>query len=363
MGGSNHMDVLVVGAGIAGLTAAVCLHDAGLRVRVLEGADRIGGRVHGIAAAGSTSHIADLGPTWVWPQWQPVVKQWITRLSLDQFAQNDAGDGILDGFGGGPQRHLIPSQDGIARLVGGPSAIITALAARLPSGTIVENARVTAVATSGDGLRLTTHDGAVRSARQVILATPLRVTEETMDIENLPVGLRAAMRAVPTWMAQQAKAVAVYPRPFWRDQGLSGRVASRSGPLAEIHDHTPAGEQTGALFGFVGWDAGARRSDPQGLRDAIRDQLVRCFGDKAATPAQLVIQDWAQDPLVCAARDLQEPPHHPNIGPAILRQGHLGNRLWLACAETADQSPGLIEGAFAAGSLAARHVTTALHQA
>lgn len=33
----------------------------------------------------------------------------------------------------------------------------------------------------------------------------------------------------------------------------------------------------------------------------------------------------------------------------------------MTCAETAEQSPGLIEGAFAAGSLAARQVTAALH--
>ncbi|WP_296375993.1 NAD(P)/FAD-dependent oxidoreductase [Yoonia sp.] len=361
MGEVNHTDALVVGAGIAGLTAAVCLHDAGLRVHVLEGATRIGGRVLGIRAAGSTSDIADLGPTWVWPQWQPVARKWIMQLSLDQFAQNDTGDGILDGFGGGPQRHPIPAQDGIARLVGGPSSIVAALASRLPTGAIITDAQVTAITTLGDRLGLTTKAGTIKTAKQVILATPLRVTEENVEIENLPPELRAAMRVVPTWMAQQAKVIAIYPSPFWRDQGLSGRVASRSGPLVEIHDHTPADEKAGALFGFVGWGAGARQSDPQGLRAAILDQLVRCFGNKAATPVQLVIQDWAQDPLVCSLRDLQEPPTHPAVGSTILRHGHLGGRLWLACSETAEQSPGLIEGALIAGSSAARKVVAALH--
>ncbi|HET8836872.1 MAG TPA: FAD-dependent oxidoreductase, partial [Gemmatimonadales bacterium] len=46
-------DVLVVGAGIAGLAAAERLAAAGRRVLVLEGRDRIGGRIH-------TAHDPDL---------------------------------------------------------------------------------------------------------------------------------------------------------------------------------------------------------------------------------------------------------------------------------------------------------------
>lgn len=48
--GADHgdvpVDVLVIGAGAAGLAAARALVDAGLRVLVLEARDRIGGRVH-----------------------------------------------------------------------------------------------------------------------------------------------------------------------------------------------------------------------------------------------------------------------------------------------------------------------------
>ena len=46
----ERLDVVVVGAGVAGLAAAATIHAAGLRVRVLEARDRIGGRVHTIPA-------------------------------------------------------------------------------------------------------------------------------------------------------------------------------------------------------------------------------------------------------------------------------------------------------------------------
>ncbi len=356
MDSNKPIDVLVVGAGLSGLTAAVCLQAAGLRVRILEGAGSVGGRIKGISGIEQNTILADLGPTWVWPRWQPVVERWMGRLSLAQFPQYEAGDGILDGYGGPPRRYPLPGQDGIARIVGGPSALVQALAAQLDPDTIMTNARVVEIKATSAGIEVITADGALFEAAHLILAAPLRLIEEQICIAGLPPELLAALRATPTWMAQQAKAVALYDEPFWRGEDLSGRVASRTGPLMEVHDHTPASGDIGALFGFVGWDAAARLQDPKALRQTILDQRVRCFGPRAEKPMQLVIQDWAQEPLTCSAADLREPPLHPDIGPAILRQPHLDGRLWFAVSESADISPGLIEGALSAGEMAAQRL-------
>ena len=57
----EHVDTIVVGAGVAGLTAARLLQDAGRRVIVLEARDRTGGRVH----TDRTSEATDLGASWI----------------------------------------------------------------------------------------------------------------------------------------------------------------------------------------------------------------------------------------------------------------------------------------------------------
>ena len=55
----------MVGAGLAGLTAARGLTAAGRRVVVLEARDRVGGRTLNHELPGG--HVADLGGTWIGP--------------------------------------------------------------------------------------------------------------------------------------------------------------------------------------------------------------------------------------------------------------------------------------------------------
>jgi monoamine oxidase len=63
----HDCDVVVVGAGLAGLTAARELSGAGLEVRVLEARDRVGGRTLSQPVGEHPEDIVELGGQWVGP--------------------------------------------------------------------------------------------------------------------------------------------------------------------------------------------------------------------------------------------------------------------------------------------------------
>ena len=74
----NRYDVIVVGAGLAGLTAARELRHAGRRVLVLEGRDRVGGRAF---TGGFEGTDVEFGGAYV--HWfQPHVFAELTRYGL-----------------------------------------------------------------------------------------------------------------------------------------------------------------------------------------------------------------------------------------------------------------------------------------
>lgn len=85
------MDVVVVGAGFAGLTAARALVAAGRSVVALEARDRVGGRTC------TEEHLGtwiDLGGQWIGPGQDRIVAL-VDELGLATYPQTEAGDDVL----------------------------------------------------------------------------------------------------------------------------------------------------------------------------------------------------------------------------------------------------------------------------
>jgi monoamine oxidase len=87
----NQVDVIVVGAGIAGLTAARELKKAGRSVLVLEARDRVGGRTMGHTL--SNGFVVELGGQWVGPR-QAEVLRLIDELGLETAPTYETGTSV-----------------------------------------------------------------------------------------------------------------------------------------------------------------------------------------------------------------------------------------------------------------------------
>lgn len=337
------MKTLIVGGGLSGLALADMLHTAGMDYHLLEARDRFGGRIvteqHGDGSF-------DLGPAWFWPG-QPRISALIRRFGLSKFEQFASGDLVFeDEMGRVRQVPTSTSMAGSWRLAGGLGALIEALASKIPAGQRQLNAMVTELRMD-TSCKATLSDGSTIKADQVVLAMPPRLMAQIAFAPALPAHSIEAMEAIPTWMAGQAKAVAIYDTSFWRDKGLSGAAMSRHGPMVEIHDASPETGGPFALFGFIGVPPHAR-SDADALRASVLEQLTRLFGSQAAEPRALILKDWSSDPFTATEADKAPLYGHPRYGMPQALQELWEGRLKVAGTEVAADFGGYLEGALEA---------------
>lgn len=334
-------DVLIIGGGLAGLRLAQLLSEKGIAFRVIEARDRWGGRMLSEHVNGSAF---DLGPAWFW-QGQPRLAALAREYGIGVFEQYARGVlSFEDEHGEVHRGRGFSSMQGSLRLNGGFGALIGAIAASLPVPALTLNTPAVNILSSGQTIIVKTPYDQIE-ANRVVLALPPRLVANNIEFEpKLPSQTQAALLTVPTWMAAQAKVVAVYDQPFWRDAGLSGDAMSKRGPLVEIHDASPAQDGPYALFGFVGvppqW-----RTNEQELRTAVLAQLERLFGANAATPISLLVKDWALDANTASSLDLVPLFAHPDYSMPLALRRNWNGKLLFSGTETATLFGGYAEGA------------------
>ena len=347
-------DILIIGGGLSGLALADRLERAGADYLLLEARDRLGGRILSQEVGGAQF---DLGPAWFWPD-QPLMAELVERLDLGVFEQYSSGDIASEDRQGTVHRRMgLSSMQGTYRVKGGFGALDVGLSRILSSQRIRLESRVVSLSWAQKEVIAKVISGAGESlvrAKRVVLAVPPRVAVSNIAFNpSLPEAAADALAAIPTWMAGQAKILAIYDRPHWREAGLSGDAMSQKGPMVEIHDASPADGGPYALFGFVGFPVEVRHSHRTEMMGMAKEQLVRLFGAKMLNPTALNLQDWAQQDLTATKADNISDSYHPAYRYPQAARGLWEDQLLLGSTEVASEFGGFLEGALVAARDAA----------
>jgi putrescine oxidase len=447
-------DVVIVGAGAAGTTAANELKKAGLSVVVLEARDRVGGRLWTDVVDGA---MLEIGGQWVSPD-QEALKETISELGLETYRRYREGDSVYIGRDGERRRftgEIFPvapeteqeivrlidvlddmvarvdpdkpwehpdaealdrisfeawleeqtedqeARDNIAlfiagamltkpayafsalqallmaasagsfthlvdadyildeRVVGGLQQVPLLLAERLGDDVMLEQP-VHTIRWSEDGVTVLTDGGLTVRARFAILAHA-PILYPWIDFTPALPRLKQQMHQHIS-MGFVIKVHAVYDRPFWREQGLSGTAFSPYEISHEAYDNTNHGDERGTLVGFVS-DRDADdlfRVSAEERKARILESLSHYYGPEALNPLVYFESDWGAEEWTRGAyaasfdlgglarygADLRTP-----VGP-----------IHFACSDMAGAGYQHVDGAIRMGRLVAANIVEAAHR-
>ncbi|CZF82936.1 Flavin-dependent L-tryptophan oxidase RebO precursor [Grimontia celer] len=330
---NEHTQTVIVGGGLSGLYAAYLLEQQNQDYLLLEARDRFGGRIVSASPDAQTARV-DLGPSWFWPNINPRISALAEALGIPSYKQHGEGHYLVEKARGAPPQAINVGYDIMPdtfRLEGGMQAMVDGLLEKLQAEKRITGSKLTEVSLNNGTYTLSyTKSGETKTlqTQNIIFAMPLRLIARTVSFTpSLNPDLLNTFDGTETWMAAHAKAVFIYDKPFWRDNGFSGSASSNVGPLVEIHDASPelnGQPEYGAIMGFMGINAAARKTaGDETLKKLIQQQLVRMFGSDAENPVSIQYIDWFQEKYTATNDDMatmhglygfsQQDENHPNV--------------------------------------------------
>lgn len=408
-------DVLVIGAGLAGLACAQRLQQAGRRVIVLEARSRLGGRIWTERRRGLP---LDLGASWLHgidrnplvPLMQQTLGQPLRRTDYDDTitfgpdgrpwseARSEAAEHWLEALVARTEREAEPEQplsaflpakltpdqrfeltvtvehelgadvqtisaaealgDG-QELVGDDALLprgMAPLVQHLAKGLDVRlNQRVLAVVQHSSGLvTVQTSQGSFQ-AKRVCCTLPLGVLQRGLVQFSppLPAAKQQAIRRLG--MGLLDKLVLIFPRAFWGNETVIRNDGPQPGLWAEWFNLQPVLGQP-VLMGFNAGSVArqvARQTDQAIVQSGLA-ALRRCYGAKVVPdPSDHLLSRWGDDPFSGGSYSFPRVGCQPGDRQALAAPWR---SLVFAGEATSQDTPATLQGAYSSGLKAARQL-------
>jgi len=334
-------DILIIGAGLTGLTLAYYLKQVDASVKIVEARDRVGGRIY--TKKNKNQAPIELGATWFVKEHSEVLSL-IKSLKLNVFEQYYGATAIYEpNKVNPPQLVKLPPNNSVSyRLENGTETIIQELLNNLNDDQIILDSPV-------ESIRKSNHHFSVLSPKynfecQYVISTlPPYLLHKTITIEPyLPSELISIMLNTHTWMHDSIKVGFTFKKAFWKGDKTSGTIYSNASPLQEFYDHSSADGSFNALVGFMN-NSFYNYSKAERQKLAL-NQLQSYYGDQVLdflTYEELV---WKNEAYTTSYYDEFIMPQQNN-GHLLFQNSYLDNRFFIAGTETSIYASGKMEGA------------------
>lgn len=341
----NIPKVIVIGAGLSGLTCGYLLQKKGVHVTILEANTKIGGRIE--TRTGTTNATLEMGATW-FSKLHPHLFQLLDELELSYFKQYTQGISLFETMSFVPPQKFEISEfeEPSFRIEGGTQELIEKLAERIGHENIKTQTKVIAVNEIGNQMEALDQNGTAYIADCVITTLPPNLMVNTLSFSPpLPENLVNLAKKTHTWMGESIKFAVEYATPFWKENNFSGTLFSQASIITEMYDHSTFDNSAYALKGFL--NGATNQLSVEERKTKVIAQLKKLFGSDAENFVAYYEKLWRDEPLIfCNYEDLVMA--HQNNGHQLYQNSFLNNKLYISGSETATQHSGYMEGAIVA---------------
>ncbi len=330
-------DIVIVGGGLSGLSLAYYLEQHAINYKLLEGRNRLGGRIFTITKNGFPF---EMGATWFAEKHERLMAL-VKDLKIGYKPQVNGEKALVDQrpFGSVGFINIPSSEEATYKFTKGSFSLIEALSEKIPAQKIQLNCRVNTIKQESDYIEVNS-DSESFKAQKVMVCLPPNLSQSINFQPTLKTSFKNTLHQTHTWMGNSVKIAIEYENDFWSSDGFSGSIFSNQQVIQEMYQHN--NDKNFGLVGFI--NQKFNNLSVYNLKEKAIKQLVGYFGETAKNYKEITILNWHNETLTTSKHNQNLIPHQTN-GAKSLREPKWKNNLWFGASETAEKNPGYMNGA------------------